>query len=85
MSADVALNRVARQLYPFTKLSDNANVLVMPAIHAASISTKMLNELGGATLIGPMLIGLSKPVQIVRIGSTSSELLNMAAIAAYDF
>jgi len=85
MAADVALNRHARQLYPFSKLSDNANVLVMPAIHAASISTKMLNELGGATLIGPMLIGLSRPVQIVRIGSTSSELLNMAAIAAYDF
>lgn len=85
MAADVALNKTARANYPFTSLSDNANVLVMPAIHAASISTKMLNELGGATLIGPMLIGLSKPVQISRIGATSSELLNMASIAAYDF
>ena len=85
MAADVALNKRARQLYPFIALKDNANVLVMPAIHAASISTKMLNELGGATLIGPMLIGLSRPVQIARIGATSSELLNMAAIAAYDF
>ena len=85
MAADVALNKEARALYPFTTLKENANVLVMPAIHAASISTKMLEELGGATMIGPMLVGLSKPVQIVRIGATSSELLNMAAIAAYDF
>jgi malate dehydrogenase (oxaloacetate-decarboxylating)(NADP+) len=85
MAADVALNREARKLYPFSKLKDNANVLVMPAIHSASIATKMLGELGGATIVGPMLVGLSKPVQIVRIGCTSSELLNMAAIAAYDF
>ncbi|MGC6472685.1 MAG: NADP-dependent malic enzyme [Parvibaculales bacterium] len=85
MAADVALNKDARELYPFCTLSDNANVLVMPAIHAASISTKMLNELGNATMIGPILVGLSKPVQIVRIGATSSELLNMAAIAAYEF
>ncbi|MGB0193443.1 MAG: NADP-dependent malic enzyme [Candidatus Micropelagos thuwalensis] len=85
MAADVALNKDVRIMYPFSRLKDNANVLVMPAIHSASISTKMLGELGGATVIGPMLIGMSKPVQIVRIGCTSSELLNMAAIAAYDF
>ncbi len=85
MAADVALNKDVRSMYPFSRLKDNANVLVMPAIHSASISTKMLGELGGATVIGPMLIGMSKPVQIVRIGCTSSELLNMAAIAAYDF
>ena len=85
MAADVALNKDVRSMYPFSRLKDNANVLVMPAIHSASISTKMLGELGGATVIGPMLIGMSKSVQIVRIGCTSSELLNMAAIAAYDF
>ena len=85
MAADVALNKDVRSMYPFSRLKDNANVLVMPAIHSASISTKMLGELGGATVIGPMLIGMSKPVQIVRIGCTSSELLNMAAFAAYDF
>ena len=85
MAADVALNKDVRSMYPFSRLKDNANVLVMPAIHSASISTKMLGELGGATVIGPMLIGMSKPVQIVRIGCPSSELLNMAAIAAYDF
>ncbi len=85
MAADIALNKTARELYPFSTLTDNANVLVMPAIHAASISTKMLNELGNATMIGPILVGLSKPVQIVRIGATASELMNIAAIAAYDF
>jgi malate dehydrogenase (oxaloacetate-decarboxylating)(NADP+) len=85
MAADVALNKDVRSMYPFSRLKDNANVLVMPAIHSASISTKMLGELGGATVIGPMLVGMSKSVQIVRIGCTSSELLNMAAIAAYDF
>ena len=56
--ADVALNREAMQHYPFCRLSDTANVLIMPAFHSASISTKMLKELGGATLIGPMLVGL---------------------------
>ncbi len=64
MAANVALNRKAMALYPFCRLSDTANVLIMPAYHAASISTKMLQELGGGTVIGPLLVGLSKPVQI---------------------
>ncbi len=83
MAADVALNRNAMKLYPFCRLSEPANVLVMPAIHSASISTKMLEELGGATMIGPILLGLEHSVQIARIGSTATEILNMAAIAAY--
>ena len=83
MAADVALNREAMARYPFCRLSEPANVLVMPAIHSASISTKMLEELGQATLIGPILIGLEQPVQIARIGATATEVLNMAAIAAY--
>ena len=83
MAADVALNREAMARYPFCRLSEPANVLVMPAIHSASISTKMLEELGKATLIGPILIGMDKPVQIARIGATATEVLNMAAIAAY--
>jgi malate dehydrogenase (oxaloacetate-decarboxylating)(NADP+) len=83
MAADVALNRDAMKLYPFCRLSEPANVLVMPAIHSASISTKMLEELGGATMIGPILLGLQHSVQIARIGSTATEILNMAAIAAY--
>jgi malate dehydrogenase (oxaloacetate-decarboxylating)(NADP+) len=71
------------QRYPFCRLTEPANVLVMPAIHSASISTKMLEELGQATLIGPILVGLEHPVQIARIGATATEVLNMAAIAAY--
>jgi malate dehydrogenase (oxaloacetate-decarboxylating)(NADP+) len=84
MAADVALNRDAMKLYPFCRLSDTANVLVMPAFHSASISTKMLQELGGATVIGPLLVGMSKPVQIASLGATDSEIVNMAALAAYD-
>jgi malate dehydrogenase (oxaloacetate-decarboxylating)(NADP+) len=59
-------------------------VLVMPAFHSASISTKMLQELGGGTVIGPLLVGMSKPVQIASLGATDSDLVNMAALAAYD-
>jgi len=84
MAADVALNREALALYPFCRLTEPANVLIMPAIHSASISTKMLQELGGADLVGPLLTGLSRPVQIVNMGATVSDLVNMAAIAAYD-
>jgi malate dehydrogenase (oxaloacetate-decarboxylating)(NADP+) len=82
MSPDVALNPELMKLYPFCRLSAPANVLIMPALHSASISSKLLQELGGGTLIGPMLIGLEKPVQIVQMGSNVSEILNMAALAA---
>ena len=84
MAADVALNRDAMKLYPFCRLSDTANVLVMPAFHSASISTKMLQELGGGTVIGPLLVGMGRPVQIASLGATDSDLVNMAALAAYD-
>jgi malate dehydrogenase (oxaloacetate-decarboxylating)(NADP+) len=83
MAADVALNARAMELYPFCRLSGPANVLVMPAFHSASISTKMLQELGGSTVIGPLLVGLDKPVQIVSLGAKDSDIVNMAAIAAY--
>ena len=84
MAADVALNPEAMKLYPFCRLTEPANVLIMPAIHSASISTKLLQELGGATLVGPLLVGLSKPVQIAPTGCTVSELVNLATIAACD-
>jgi malate dehydrogenase (oxaloacetate-decarboxylating)(NADP+) len=84
MAADVALNPKAMAQYPFCRLSGPANVLVMPAFHSASISTKMLGELGGATVIGPLLVGLNKPVQIVPLNARDSDLVNMAAIAAYS-
>lgn len=84
MAADVALSRETMALYPFCRLSDAANVLVMPAIHAASISTKLLRVLGGSTLIGPLLVGLKRPVQIVPMTANVSDLVNMAALAAYN-
>ncbi|PWK70525.1 NADP-dependent malic enzyme [Aminobacter sp. AP02] len=85
MAADVALNhRLMQQQYPFCRLSGAANVLVMPAFHSAAISTKMLQELGGSTVIGPLLVGLNKPVQIVSLNAKDSDIVNMAAIAAYN-
>ena len=84
MAADVALNAEAMALYPFSRLSEPANVLVMPAFHSASISTKMLQELGGVTVVGPLLVGLDKPVQIAALGANASDLVNMAAIAGFD-
>jgi malate dehydrogenase (oxaloacetate-decarboxylating)(NADP+) len=84
MAADVALNKEAMALYPFSRLTDTANVLIMPASHAASISTKMLLELGGATVIGPMLVGLDKSVQVVQLGGKDSDIVNMAALAAFN-
>src|SRR5438132_992829 len=84
MSPDVALSREKMAVYPFCRLSGPANVLIMPAFHSASISTKMLQELGGATVIGPLLVGLDMPVQIVQLATTDSDLVNMAALAAYN-
>ncbi len=84
MTADVALNANKMAAYPFCRLSAPANILIMPGFASASIAIKMLQELGGVTIIGPLLVGLEKPVQIVPMNATSSELVNMAAIAAYD-
>jgi malate dehydrogenase (oxaloacetate-decarboxylating)(NADP+) len=84
MAADVALNKERMAAYPFCRLSDTANVLIMPAFHSASISTKMLQELGGATVIGPLIVGLDKPVQIVPLGAKDSDIVNMAALAAFN-
>jgi malate dehydrogenase (oxaloacetate-decarboxylating)(NADP+) len=84
MAADVALNPELMAAYPFCRLTGPANVLVMPAFHSASISTKLLQELGGATVIGPLLVGLDRPVQIVQLGAKDSNLVNMAALAAFN-
>jgi malate dehydrogenase (oxaloacetate-decarboxylating)(NADP+) len=82
MGADVALNPAVMAQYPFCRLTGPANVLVMPAFHSAAISTKMLQELGGSTVIGPLLIGLDKPVQIVAMNAKDTDLVNMAVLAA---
>ena len=84
MAADVALNKELMAAYPFCRLSDTANVLVMPAFHSAAISTKMVQELGGATVMGPLIVGLDKPVQIVQLGAKDTDIVNMAALAAFN-
>ncbi|MCJ9429923.1 NADP-dependent malic enzyme [Kordiimonas marina] len=82
MQADVALNRDLMSLYPFMRLSGPANVLVMPALHSANISYKLLAELGGGRVIGPMLLGMSHSIQVARMTATASDLVNMAGLAA---
>jgi malate dehydrogenase (oxaloacetate-decarboxylating)(NADP+) len=85
MSADVALDvGLMRRLYPFCRLSGAANILIMPELHSANISAKLLAHLGGGTAVGPLLMGLAHPVQIVNIGATVSDLVNLAALAAHD-
>ena len=82
MAVDVALNATAMEAYPFSRLTAPANVLVVPARHSASISVKLMQEMAGATVIGPILSGVGKPVQICSTGSTVNDIMNMAVIAA---
>jgi malate dehydrogenase (oxaloacetate-decarboxylating)(NADP+) len=84
IAADVALNRDLMAAYPFCRLTGPANVLVMPAFHSASISTKLLQEMGGAMVLGPLMVGLDRPVQIVGLGATDADIVNMAALAAFN-
>ncbi|MFN3465674.1 MAG: phosphate acyltransferase, partial [Terricaulis sp.] len=84
MNVDVALNPDMRELYPFSRLTDVANVLVMPALHSASIATSLLTTAGGATVIGPVLTGLSKPIQIAPLGGTVSDIVSYATLAAFQ-
>jgi malate dehydrogenase (oxaloacetate-decarboxylating)(NADP+) len=84
MAADVALNPDLMAAYPFCRLSGPANVLIMPAFHSAAISTRMLQELGGAHVIGPLLVGLDRSVQIVNLAAKDTDLVNSAALAAYN-
>ena len=84
MGANVALDAEFQKIYPFCRLSGPANVLVMPGLHSANIAYKVMQKLGGGTVIGPMLIGLSSPVQIVHLDANVSDLVHMALIAAHD-
>lgn len=84
MSADVALNKELLSLYPFCRLKEPANVLVMPALHSAHIASNMLEELGNCTTIGPILCGAAKPVQIVQMDASVADIINLSAIAAID-
>jgi malate dehydrogenase (oxaloacetate-decarboxylating)(NADP+) len=84
MNVDVALHPDMRELYPFSRLSEPANVLVMPALHSASIATSLLTTAGGATVIGPVLTGLAKPIQIAPLGGTVSDIVSYATLAAFQ-
>ena len=84
MQADMALDyELLKSTYPFTRLTGPANVLVMPGLHSAHISSRLLQALGGVTVIGPVIDGLKKPMQVVQMGATVSDLVNHAALAAY--
>jgi malate dehydrogenase (oxaloacetate-decarboxylating)(NADP+) len=84
MQADMALDHeLLKATYPFCRLTGPANVLVMPGLHSAHISSRLVQSLGGVTVIGPVIDGLQKPVQIVQMGATVSDLVNHAALAAY--
>ncbi len=82
MTPDVALNPKMAGAYPFSRLSGPANVLVMPGLQAANLSAKLLRELGGDSVIGPMLVGMEQPVQIATMSATASELVTLAVLAA---
>jgi malate dehydrogenase (oxaloacetate-decarboxylating)(NADP+) len=84
MSVKVALNPALQALYPFSRLSGPANVLIMPALHAANISSQLLEEFGGGSVVGPLLIGLDKPIQIVGMDAGVSEIVTLAALAAHE-
>ena len=82
MAPDVALNPKQMANYPFARLSGPANVLVMPGLQSANISAKLLRELGGETVIGPVLVGMEKPIQVAAMTATASELVTLAVLAA---
>merc|ERR1711965_214945 len=84
MQPDVALNKDYKDLYPFSKIVGNANILIMPGQHSAAISYKMMKELGDTKVIGPLLIGLGLPIEIAPLRTSTSELINLASIAAYS-
>jgi len=84
MQPDVALDKEYKSLYPFSKIVGNANILIMPGQHSAAISYKMMKSLGDSKVIGPLLIGLGLPIEIAPLRSSTSEIINLASIAAYS-
>ena len=84
MQPDVALNQEYSDLYPFSDIVGKANILIMPGQHSAAISYKIMKALGGAKVIGPLLIGLGQPIEIAPLRSSTSDILNLASVAAYS-
>ena len=84
MQPDVALNPKYKETYPFSKIVGNANILIMPALHSAAISSKLMKTIGGAKVIGPLLIGLGLPIEIAPLRSSPNDILNLASVAAFS-
>jgi len=84
MQPDVALNENYKELYPFSKIVGDANILIMPAIHSAAISIKLMKTLGNAKIIGPFLVGLGSPIEIAPLRSSTNDIINLASVAAYS-
>ncbi len=84
MTPRMALNEKIRGIYPFSRLKGEANVLITPGVHSAAISTKLLGEVGGAMVLGPVLIGLERSVQIAQVGAGVTDIVTLAAMAAYE-
>ena len=84
MQPDVALNEEYKELYPFSNIVGNSNILIMPGQHSAAISYKLMKTLGETKVIGPLLIGLGLPIEIAPLRSSTSEIINLASIAAYS-
>jgi malate dehydrogenase (oxaloacetate-decarboxylating)(NADP+) len=82
MSADVALNPAMRAQYPFNRLSGPANVLIMPGLHSANIAAKLIKEVANLRVVGPMLVNMSKPVQIVPMNSSASDIVTLGVLAS---
>jgi len=84
MQPDVALNEEYKELYPFSKIVGNANILVMPGRHSAAISYKLMKSLSAVKVVGPLLVGLGQPIEIAPLRSSTSDILNLASVAAYS-
>ena len=84
MQPDVALSEEYSDLYPFSEIVGKANILIMPGQHSAAISNKIMKTLGGAKIVGPLLIGLAQPIEIAPLRSSTSEILDLASVAAYS-
>ena len=85
MQPDVALNPIYQEIYPFSKIVGRANILIMPALHSAAISTKLMKSFGGAKLIGPLLIGLDLPIEVAPLRSSTSDILNLSLYCCLFF
>jgi malate dehydrogenase (oxaloacetate-decarboxylating)(NADP+) len=83
MTVEVALSPSVRRNYPFCRLTGSANVLVMPGLHSSQIGTQLLAQMGDCTVLGPIIVGFDKPAQIVPMGSTVSDMVNLAVLAAH--